>query len=147
MRAVLGGFTDFRPVQRQQVRLTYADCDPAQLVYYAAWLPKMEQMLLEWFYRHGYRFDTMFEVVGAAPVTRSVHCEYTAPARLYDLIDMVMGIQHVGESSYVVGFRMTRQCDETVVARAQLVCVCIGDGGPVPIPAALRQLMESSEGR
>lgn len=136
-------YATFVPVRSQLVRLSYADCDPAQLVYYAAWLPKMEQLLLEWFYHHGYRFDTMKSVVGAEPVTRSVHCEYTAPARIYDLIEIAMGFEHVGVSSYVVGFRMTRQCDETLVARARLACVCTAEGVSVPIPTALRQLMET----
>jgi len=144
MSTLPGEFTDFLPVQRLQVRLTYADCDPAQLVYYAAWLPKMEQMLLEWFYHHGYRFDTMLDVVGAAPVTRAVRCEYAAPARLYDLIEMSMGVEHVGVSSYAMGFRMVRQCDATVVARARIVCVCTVHGGAVEIPAVLRTLLESA---
>ena len=52
------------PVAVTWVRLSYADCDPAGIIYYASWFVVMERQLSAWFFAAGFRFDTMLAEVG-----------------------------------------------------------------------------------
>ena len=89
----------------------------------------------------------MMDEFGAAPVTRSTTCEYTAKATVYDEIDVGMRVEHVGNRSYRYGFTMTRVADSVVVARSSLTLVCVGpDGAPTAIPAALRSVLTAAGG-
>jgi acyl-CoA thioester hydrolase len=130
------------------VRLSYADCDPAGILYYATWFVVMERTLSEWFFDHGFRFDTMAGQVGVVPVTRSTWCDYLAPARVYDLVSVAMRVDEVGRSSYRLGFEMTRTDDDVVVARAGIGCVVLDGGGvPTPLPSGFRSVLETARDR
>ncbi len=131
-------------VRRDVVRLSYGDCDPAGILYYAAWFPLMERLLQEWFIQHGHRFDTMVAALGSSPVTRTTTCDYLAAARVYDRVEIGLCVDHVGTSSYRLGFDMTRIEDATSLARASITCVTITEGRPVPLPLALYDLLTAS---
>jgi acyl-CoA thioester hydrolase len=133
-------------VHRHSVRLSYGDCDPAGIIYYAAWLPMMERVLSEWFVESGHRLDTMAESLGATPVTRAISCDYLAAAGVHDLVDVAMHVEHVGHSSYRLGFEITRTDDDEVVARAAISCVTVREGRPVGLPPALRGLLTGAQG-
>ena len=119
-------------------RLTYADCDPAGIVYYAAWFVAMERVLTEWFLRSGFRFDRMPDELRGGVVTRSTWCEYLAPAQVYDEIVVEMTVAKVGTTSYTLAFEMVRTADAVVVARSGLVGVFVAGGRAAPLPPALR---------
>jgi YbgC/YbaW family acyl-CoA thioester hydrolase len=128
-----------------RVRLSYADCDPAGIIYYAAWFVVMERQLSAWFFDAGFRFDTMLAEVGATPVTRSTWCDYLAPARAYDQVRVEMSVAEVGRRSYRLAFEMTRETDGVVVARAGIGCVAVdADGRAVDLPTGYRALLEGA---
>lgn len=130
------------------MRLSYADCDPAGIIYYAAWFVAMERTLTEWFFGHGIRFDTIKEELGCAPVTRSTWCEYLVAASVYDSVDIELRVSHIGRSSYTLGFAMTRQSDGARLAQSGITCVLVGqDGRPTAIPAPFRLALESEPPR
>jgi acyl-CoA thioester hydrolase len=135
--------SDGRAAAVTRFRLAYADCDPAGIVYYAAWFVAMERLLSGWFLDRGFRFDTMGDEVGATPVTRSTWCDYLAPARAYDEVRVEMSITDVGARSYRLGFTLTREPDEVVVARAGIGCVVVDRGGiPTALPESFRAALE-----
>jgi acyl-CoA thioester hydrolase len=127
-----------------RIRLSYADCDPAGIVYYGAWFPIMERLLLDWFFRGGFRFDTILAELGAAPVTRSTSCDYLATARVYDEVEIALTVESIGTSSYRLGFAMTRAGDSTPLARASISCVYVADGRAVALPASVRSYLETA---
>lgn len=133
------------PAATRRIRLTYADTDAAGILYFAAWFPWMERLSVEWVYGQGFRFDRMHELFGAAPVARATSCEYTAPTRVYDEVEMAMGVDHIGTSSYRLAFTMTRLPDAVVVARSTLTLVCLGaDGRPKAIPDPYRSMLQEA---
>lgn len=135
------------PVATRRIRLTYADTDAAQILYYGAWFPWMERVSVEWLFSRGYRIDRMRDEWGAAPVTRATTCDYTAVVSAYDEVEIAMRVDHVGRTSYRFGFTMTRCADGVIAARATLTLVFVGeDGKPVPIPDAYRALLEEAAG-
>jgi acyl-CoA thioester hydrolase len=135
----------FREVHHLDVRLTYADCDPAGILYFAAWFPWMERLQSEWLFLHDLRQDTLAERFGFVTVTRSTECEYLVPAGLFDLVRVSMGIEHLGRSSFRSRVRMTRQGDGALVARGRLALVTTDlENRPVAVPAPLRELLTAS---
>lgn len=133
-----------RPILHSHtVRLSYADTDPAGILYYAAWFPKMEALQSEFLFLQGLRQDTLIERFGWWTVSRATECEYLAAARLFDEVRIDLRMGRIGTSSFRYEFRMTRIDDEVVVARAANTIVTVSPTqDPVRIPEDLRaQLM------
>lgn len=133
-----------RPVQEVRFRLTYADCDPAQVVYYAAYYPWFERTSTEWWFSKGIRIDRLAESHGVTLVSRASGCEYLAATHVYDQLACRMYIGRVGVSSVTFTFEMVRLDDRVTVASGFNTLVTITpDAGSTPIPAALRELLAS----
>lgn len=127
----------FRTVESLSVRLSYADCDPAQIIYFAAWFPWMERLQSAWMLRHGLRQDELMERFGFGVVTRAAECEYLERCGLFDEVKIDLGVERVGRTSVTWAFRMTR-ADGAQVATATMTLVSIGgDGHPIPVPPPL----------
>lgn len=134
------------PLHAVRLRLSYADCDPAGIVYYATWFPWMEKAHTEYCLLRGLRFDTLLASYGAVPVTRHTECEYLVTTRLFDEIRCGMRPDHVGRTSYRMAFTFVREDDHAVVARSSLTLVCVtAQGTPAPIPGALRAILNGRQ--
>lgn len=129
-----------RPILHSHtVRLSYADTDPAGILYYAAWFPKMEALQSEFLFLQGLRQDTLIERFGWWTVSRATECEYLAAARLFDEVRIDLRMGRIGTSSFRFEFRMTRIHDDVVVARAANTIVTVSPAqDPVRIPEDLR---------
>jgi len=122
------------------LRLTYGDTDPAGILYYAAWFPKMEALQSEFLFLNGLRQDTLKDRFGWWTVSRATECEYLAAARLFDEIRIDLRMGEVRTSSFRFEFTMVRVADDAVVARAAntVVTVSPDQSAAVRIPAGLR---------
>ncbi|WP_226531135.1 acyl-CoA thioesterase [Microbacterium paraoxydans] len=140
-----------RPILHSHtVRLSYADTDPAGILYYAAWFPKMEGLQSEFLFLQDLRQDTLVERFGWWTVSRATTCEYLAAARLFDEIRIDLRMGRIGRSSFRFAFEMTRLDDAVPVARAENTIVTVSPTQEsVPIPGGLRAHLErwAGEGR
>lgn len=129
-----------RPVVHSHtVRLSYADTDPAGILYYAAWFAKMEALQSEFLFLQGLRQDTLIERFGWWTVSRATECEYLAAARLFDEIRIDLRVGRIGVTSFQFEFRMTRVEDDVLVARAASTIVTVSPAQDrVPVPDGLR---------
>lgn len=135
----------FREIQRLNVRLTYADCDPAGIIYFATWFPWMERIQSEWMFINDLRQDTLLERFGFKTITRATECEYLAQAGLFDQIQLSYGIARMGRSSIRGEVRMVRQADQVLVARGSITVVILdGENTPIPVPEPLRSLAQAA---
>lgn len=131
------------PTHSLTMRLSYADCDPAGILYFATWFPWMERVQTEWLYLNGLGQDTLDARFGFRTITRSTECEYLSPAALHQEITIDLTITELGTSSFRGSFWMTRLADQVQVARASLSVVCIGSSGaPIRVPSPLRELLQ-----
>lgn len=131
-------------LHEDQHRLSYADTDPAGILYYAAWFPKMEALQSEFLYLCGLRQDTLVERFGWWTVSRATRCDYLAAARLFDLIRIELRLGEIGTSSFRFDFEMWRVDDEVLVARASNTVVTVSpEQRPIRIPDGLREHLES----
>lgn len=132
-----------RHVHTLRQRLSYADCDPAGIVYYATWFPLMERVHTEWWLLQGLRFDECQQLFGAVPVTRATECSYLRMTRLFDVVSCGMRVVSVGRSSYRLGFDFVREADGQPVAEGSLTLVMAGPQGAVPLPDRLRDPLDT----
>ncbi|MFB2600397.1 acyl-CoA thioesterase [Herbiconiux sp. P17] len=131
------------PLHSHTLRLGYGDTDPAGILYYAAWFPRMENLQSEFLYLNDLRQDTLRERFGWWTVSRATTCEYLAAARLFDVVRIELRLGAIGRSSFRFDFRMLRVDDEVQVARASNTVVTVDpEQNSVAIPPGLRARLE-----
>ncbi|WAP50498.1 thioesterase family protein [Arthrobacter sp. ATA002] len=128
-------------------RLSYADTDPAGILYYAAWFPRMEALQTEYLFLNGLRQDTLLERFGWWTVSRATHCDYLLPAKLFDEITVELRVGKIGTSSVRFDFEMWRRADNALVATASNWLVSVSpDQRPIRLPAVLRECLVGKDG-
>lgn len=84
----------------------------------------------------------LFSRQGAWPAVRKSVVEYHAPAIPGDILRFAQVLVHLGRTSFTMRQTARRLRDDTLIATAELVFVCIDQQGtPVPVPDSLPQLM------
>jgi acyl-CoA thioester hydrolase len=128
-------------LQALDFRLTYSDCDPAGLVYFAAYYPWIERAVTEWWIGAGVDFGSMLERFGAFLVARSTSCEYLAAARSFDLLSARLRLSFIGRTSLTFGIDIVRRTDDVLVARGSYTLVSVDAGQkPIAVPDSIRRL-------
>lgn len=125
-------------------RLSYADTDPAGILYYGAWFPWMERMQSEWFFLNDLRQDELKERHGFWTVTAHTECDYLVPVVLFDQVRIELRLGRVSQRSFDLHHTMVRTADEVVVARSLITIVTVTPGGSATeIPDVLQRHLDS----
>lgn len=131
---------------RTRRKVEFADTDMGGIVHFSRFFVYMESAEHELLGRLGtsVHFDYQGERVGWPRLSAS--CEYKAPARLDDVLDIHVRVVRKGRTSMVYSFTFT--CGERLVAQGELASACCILGGerlrPIPIPEFLAdQLAEA----
>ncbi len=127
------------------VRVYYEDTDGGGVVYHANYLKFMERARTEWLRSLGYAQTELRSAPGVIFVVREIGLQYRQPARFDDALLVHSELLDVGRS--LLRFRQTVLRDETVLAEAGVLVVCVDAARfrPVAIPASLREkIMEST---
>ncbi len=121
-------------------RVRWSDCDPAQIIYYGAYVRFFEIAETEMYRSIGLPYAVAFETIECFPIRAEYHCTYRSPARLDDLMEISVWISHWGRTSFTVSFRFERSGDGELLADGycRLVTVDRMTKRPVPIPDRLR---------
>jgi 3-oxoadipate enol-lactonase len=127
---------------RSEVDLTvYPDeCDAFGHLNQASFLSLFERARWEMLAR-GPGMD-LFTRVGTWPAVRKTAIEYHAPAFPGDVLRFSQTLLHRGRTSFTLRQTARRTRDETTIATAEFVFVCIDrQGKPVPVPDGLDAFM------
>jgi YbgC/YbaW family acyl-CoA thioester hydrolase len=90
----------------------------------------------------------LFDRTGAWPAVRRSVVEYHAAAYPGDVLRFEQELTHVGRTSFTMRQIAHRSADETLIATAELVFVCVGRSGrPVPVPAEFNDFMAARRRR
>ena len=123
-------------------RLSYANCDPAGIVYYATYYPVFERVHTEWGWRCGIPSDELPSLWGVSVVARASGCEYFNAALLHDELRCDMRLARLGSTSYTLSFDVVRTSDELTMARGTFTLVALGeDGRPARVPASVAAVL------
>src|SRR5258708_2301014 len=87
------------------LRVYYEDTDAGGIVFYANYLKFFERARTEWLRACGIDQRTLAESDGVLFVVKRTALDYSAPARLDDLIHVVSRIERLGRASVVIGLR------------------------------------------
>ncbi|WP_052070755.1 acyl-CoA thioesterase [Rhodococcoides fascians] len=129
---------------RSSFVLTYADTDPAGILYFAALFPWMERLQSEWFLAQGLRQDRLADDHGFWTVNCRTECDYLAQAQLFDRLNCSLRLGRVGRRSFTMEFDFRRATDGAAIARARITLVTVSPkGSSVEIPSVLAHHLES----
>jgi acyl-CoA thioester hydrolase len=119
------------------LRVYYEDTDAGGIVFYANYLKFFERARTEWLRACGIDQRKLAESDGVLFVVKRTALDYSAPARLDDLIHVVSRIERMGRAS--VDFHQEAWRDGVLLASGDIkvASVSIGAIRPVGIPASV----------
>jgi acyl-CoA thioester hydrolase len=132
------------PLHSLTFRLSYADTDPAGILYFAAWFPWMERAQSEWLFLNGLRQDRLAEQHGFWTVTCHTECDYLVPVGLFDEIRLELRLARIGHRSFDTEHRLFRTSDDVLVGRGLIRVVTVTpEGTSCALPDVLVRHLEA----
>jgi len=120
---------------RFPVQVYYEDTDMAGIVYHANYLRYIERGRSDWVRTLGLDQNEMRER-GLVFVVRRIECDYLAPARFEDQLEVVTEVASI--TRVKMGLTQTVFRGEQVLFRAGVTAVCMTMAGrPVGLPAEI----------
>ncbi|WP_343713471.1 thioesterase family protein [Inquilinus sp.] len=134
-------FTALQPIR-------FEHCDTAGIVFFARYFTMMQGAVEEWFATElGLDYADIIQRrrVGLGYVR--AECDYLQPARLSDVLGLTVLVERVGRSSIALAFHGHRDGEPVLIGRLVLVTTDISETASVPIPADIRDAVESYQRR
>jgi acyl-CoA thioester hydrolase len=141
------GPTDEQPPFRFSavLRVGFDETDAQAVVYYGRYLPYFDRARVEYLRHLGLLAEGLRH--GVEFVMRRSLCEYTAPARFDDPIEVFIRTAAIGRTSTRFEYRVEHALDGNLLTTAEQTLVLIGaaDRRPFPIPDAYRSAIDAFE--
>lgn len=137
--------TQRSPVVAMPLKVRYHECDPQGIVFNAHYLAYVDmasfEVVTELFGSHAHLME-----LGVDMVVAESRLRYRAPSRFEDELVVRMTVDHVGNSSMVLGFAIHR--DDTLVADGdnRYVWVDRTTMRPVTPPGEVRDALLAAQG-
>lgn len=129
-------------VHSLRFRLSWGECDPAGIIYYATYLEWAERVHTEWWHLAGYSLAELPERLGAAFVVRNVTCDFRQSPKAMDLLDCSMRVARVGISSFTMAFDFVDVETSVSLASMGLTAVFVdAEQRATPVPTSARALL------
>jgi acyl-CoA thioester hydrolase len=133
-------------------RLSYGDCDPAGIVYFAAYYPWFERTYNEWAFLAGFPPMRMHELWGATHISVASGCRYRLPGRLHDPFTCRMRLRKLGTTSFSPHFTIDHRETGETFAEGEMTFVFVDRANldddvrprPVPVPPQLRDALAAA---
>lgn len=129
---------------RLTLRVYWEDTDAGGVVFYANYLKFFERARTEWLRSMGHQQERMRIDSGVMFVVTDTTVRYLRPARLDDLLDVTVQVQHAGRAQMTVAQQAWRRVaqgepDMELVAEGtiRIGCVDAGTFRPARIPMAV----------
>jgi len=120
---------------RWPIRVYYEDTDAAGVVYYANFLKYLERARTEWLASLGFTLTALEREHRVVFVVHYLEIEYRQPARLYDALDVTVGLVARGRCRLVAVQEVFRGEVQLVGAQVTLACLDAASWRPARIPA------------
>lgn len=134
-------------VAHHEAMLSWGECDPAGIIYYATYLTWAERLHSEWWLGHGFHLAEMHDRLGARFSVRHLEVDYRAAPRPLERMRAGLAVSAVGTTSFAITVTFTRPADDRLLAVLTLTGVWTSpERRPVPIPAPARAVLEGAVG-
>ena len=122
---------------RHRLRVRYGECDPQGVVYFARYADFVDIGMTElWRERIG-PYGDMVEA-GSDMVVAELQLRYRGSARFDDELDVVVGVDRLGETSLTCGWRIERDGETLVEGTIRQVCIDPETKAKKPLPVDVR---------
>ncbi len=129
-------------VHRLDIRIYYEDTDHSGLVYHANYLKFCERGRSDMLRLAGIHHTELAEQ-GLGFVVRRMTCDFRAPARIDDVINVETRLKQARTARFVLGQQVLLQ-DKVLFAAEVMVALIDGNGRPQRMPASLMQKISES---
>jgi 4-hydroxybenzoyl-CoA thioesterase len=124
-------------IARQTLRIMFADCDPAQIVFYPTYIQWFDRATQNLFNEAGLPWSTFFPGSGIVglPVV-DVQASFKGPARMDETVEMESWIEEWRGRTFVVGHRVKKDGKAIVEGREIRAWTVRDETAPTGIKAA-----------
>ena len=122
----------------------FSHCDPAGIVFYPRFFEIVHEAKEDWFRDAvGLPFRTLIgERRKGFPIAH-LECDFRAPSRLGDLLDVAVGVARIGGASLHLHYAIACGGEPRLDVRTVVVHVDLANGRPTPIDPDLRRRFEA----
>jgi acyl-CoA thioester hydrolase len=128
---------DTPPDFRWPVRVYWEDTDAGGIVFYANYLKYFERARTEWLRSLGHAQEAMRAEAGVMFIVTDTSVRYRRPARLDDLLDVTVQVQHAGRAQLTVAQQAWRGAELIAEGTIRIGCVDAGTYRPQRIPTSM----------
>lgn len=129
-----------------EYRVTYADCDPFNVVYYANYLTLFERGRTELFRAMGIPYADIEKMGIYVPVS-DARCLYKRSARYDDLLSIESAVQQLKRASITIAYRIYRNELREFLAEGYTVHAFVNaEGKPRRIPQSIIDTIQAYDG-
>ena len=123
---------------RHPVRVYWEDTDAAGIVFYANYLKFFERARTEWLRSRGFEQERLRAEGGIAFVVTDTSLRCILPARLDDLLEVTVVVEHLGQASLQISQQALRADRMLASGTIRIGCVELGTFKPCRIPNDIR---------
>jgi acyl-CoA thioester hydrolase len=123
---------------RHPVRVYWEDTDAAGIVFYANYLKFFERARTEWLRSRGFEQERLRAEGGIAFVVTDTSLRCILPARLDDLLEVTVSVEHLGQASLQISQQALRAGRLLAAGTIRIGCVELGTFRPCRIPNDIR---------
>jgi acyl-CoA thioester hydrolase len=123
---------------RHPVRVYWEDTDAAGIVFYANYLKFFERARTEWLRSRGFEQERLRAEGGIAFVVTDTSLRCILPARLDDLLEVTVVVEHLGQASLQISQQALRDDRMLASGTIRIGCVELGTFKPCRIPNDIR---------
>src|SRR5215204_3504077 len=116
------------------MRIYWEDTDAAGIVFYANYLKFFERARTEWLRSLGFEQERLRSDAGIAFVVTDTSLRCLLPARLDDLLDVTVSVEHLGQASLQISQQAWRADRLLASGSIRIGCVELGTFKPCRIP-------------
>ena len=132
------------PDFRWPVRVYWEDTDAGGIVFYANYLKYFERARTEWLRSLGHAQEAMRAEAGVMFIVTDTTVRFRRPARLDDVLDVTVQVQHAGRAQLTVAQQAWRGSELIAEGTIRIGCVDAGTYRPQRIPTSITRSIEQS---
>ena len=123
------------------------ECDAQGIVFNGAYMNYLEVGQAEYYRNLGFSIYKVAQQDYFDTAVVKVEIEYKAPARVDDMLDLHVGVSHIGNTSLILNIEIYPHGSETLLTTIQSVYVGYhaASGNTRPVPNDMRELINHFE--
>lgn len=123
-------------------RVRFSDTDASGRIHYTAMLRFFEAAEVEFLRTLGIHYTEIQDAETSYPRVR-IECNYTGAVRDDDVVDIAVGVERVGNSSFTLAFDARARGRHAADGRITIVCMSVATQASRPLPANLAAILRS----